>query len=153
MIFRTKEAQEEYERSERVNRILQGGGCWLTNTDKDGKECLGARVNGIVCCVSCEAYHAFYGTAEYYQQLSDVNTWAEAMWLAKQFYGIKDTYMCDGYDGEWYKEHDPKKYAALLKRQKELMDGTPDEPEELEEEPAPKATGQMSIMDWFAENN
>lgn len=145
-----EEAEREREYNAEANRLMEGGGCWIAEDNVIG-DCKGVKTqNGAHDCKSCPAYNCFYQVANSYASEGGI-TWAEALWLAKQFFDIPSRFMCNGEDGEWMKEHDPKKYAALLKRQAELMNGTP-EPEEVEEEPAPKATGQMSIMDWFNEN-
>lgn len=159
MIFRTKEAQEEHERNERVNQILEGGGCWITYTDKDGKPCLGEKVKGKPCCTSCEAYQDFYKCAESYMKEPDVNTWQEAVWLADQFFDIKTPYMCNGFEEEWLKEYDQKRYQEALKRQQFLMDGKCYESQISEENlckskekiQTSEINGQMTIMDWFEE--
>lgn len=152
MIFRTKEAQEEYEENQRVNQILEGGGCWITYTDKDGKQCLVAKTKGKPCCESCETYQAYYKCAESYMKAPEVKTWQEAIWLADQFFSIKTPYMCNGFEEEWCKEHDPRRYKEALKRQEFLMDGKSEENlQESEENIYPEASGQMTIMDWFKE--
>lgn len=150
MIFRTKEAQEEHESNERINRILEGGGCWITHTENDAKHCLGQREKD--SCEACEAYQAFYQCAECYKQSPDVNTWQEAVWLADQFYGIKSPYMCNGFEEEWCKEHDPERYKEALKRQEFLLNGKSEEKlQESEEKVHTEINGQMTIMDWFEE--
>ena len=148
MIFRTKEAQEEHERNERVNRILEGGGCWITYTDKDRKQCLGGKD-----CALCEAYQDFYKCAEGYMKEPVVNTWQEAVWLADQFFDIKTPYMCNGFEEEWCKEHDQRRYKEALKRQEFLMDGKCEEKLQESEENihTSEIDGQMTIMDWFEE--
>lgn len=153
MIFRTKEAQEEYEHNERVNRILEGGGCWITYTDNDGKKCLGTKANGKPCCESCEAYQDFYKCAEGYMKEPVVNTWQEAIWLADQFFGIKTPYMCNGFEEEWCKEYDQKRYQEALKRQEFLLNGKSEEILQESEENlhTSELEGQMTIMDWFKE--
>ena len=153
MIFRTKEAQEEYERHLRVNQILEGGSCWITYTDKDNKSCLGAKVKGKPCCTSCEAYQDFYKCAEGYMKEPDVNTWQEAVWLADQFFGIKTPYMCNGFEEEWCKEYDQKRYQEALKRQEFLLNGEGEEKLQESEENlhTSELEGQMTIMDWFKE--
>ena len=153
MILRTAEAQEEHERNERVNQILQGGGCWITYTDNDGKQCLGTKANGKPCCESCEAYQDFYKCAEGYMSSPDVQTWQEAIWLADQFFDIKTPYMCNGFEEEWCKEHDPRRYKEELKRQEFLMDGKSEEKLQESEEKIHESqmSGQMTIMDWFEE--
>ena len=163
MIFRTKEAQEEYERNERVNRILEGGGCWITYKSFDGKQCLGTtyqgeKGQGKPCCDACEAYQEYYKCVESYKSSPDVLTWQEAIWLADQFFDIKTPYMCNGFEEEWCKEHDPRRYKEALKRQQFLMDGRCEEnlhesEENLHEseENLHESNGQMTIMDWFKE--
>ena len=145
MIFRTKEAQEEYERSERVNKLIERGGCWLTYTEKSG-----------TCprpCKSCELYQDYYKCAECYMQSPEVQTWQEAVWLADQFFGIKAPYMCNGFEEEWCKEHDPGRYKEALKRQEFLLNGKCKEnlQESEEKVQVPEINGQMTIMDWFEE--
>ena len=153
MIFRTQEAQEEHEHNERVNRILEGGGCWITYTDHDGRKCLGTKVNGKDCCASCEAYQAFYQCAECYMKEPEVQTWQEAVWLADQFFGIKTPYMCNGFEEEWCKEHDQRRYKEALKRQEFLLNGKSEEnlQESEDEIHISEINGQMTIMDWFEE--
>jgi len=153
MIFRTKEAQEEYERHLRVNQILEGGGCWITYTDKDNKSCLGEKVKGKPCCTSCEAYQDFYKCAESYMKEPDVNTWQEAVWLADQFFDIKTPYMCNGFEEEWLKEYDQKRYQEALKRQDFLLNGKSEDKYQESEENlhTSELEGQMTIMDWFKE--
>ena len=148
MIFRTKEAQEEHERNERVNQILQGGGCWITYTDEDRKQCLGGKD-----CTSCEAYQDFYKCAEGYMKEPVVQTWQEAVWLADQFFGIKTPYMCNGFEEEWCKEHDQRRYKEALKRQEFLLNGESEEnlQESEDEIHISEINGQMTIMDWFEE--
>lgn len=149
MIFRTKEAQEEYEHNERVNRILEGGGCWITYTDNESKHCLGTKGD----CASCEAYQDFYKCAEGYMKSPDVQTWQEAIWLADQFFGIKTPYMCNGFEEEWCKEHDRRRYKEALKRQEFLLNGKSEEILQESEEKVHQTeiNGQMTIMDWFEE--
>ena len=153
MIFRTKEAQDEYERNKESLRILKHGGCWISEEPKNIHGCIGAKTaNGANDCTACVFYNDFYSVARSYAEQDGITT-SESIWLARQFFGIESTYMCDGNDGEWYKEHDPKKYAALLKRQAELMNETPpEEPAELATKEIKEPPGQMSIMDWFNEN-
>ena len=156
MIFRTQEAQEEYEHNERVNRILEGGGCWITYTGNDGKQCLGTKSlekkeHCSPCCESCEAYQDYYKCAEGYMKEPDVQTWQEAVWLADQFFGIKTPYMCNGFEEEWCKEHDPRRYKEALKRQQFLLDGRCEEKLQESEEKLHESNGQMTIMDWFKE--
>ena len=152
MIFRTKEAQEEHEHNERVNRILEGGGCWITYTESQGR-CLGTIVNGKPRCESCEAYQDFYRCAETYMQSPEVQTWQEAVWLADQFFGIKTPYMCNGFEEEWCKEHDQRRYKEALKRQEFLLNGKSEEnlQESKDEIHISEINGQMTIMDWFEE--
>ena len=153
MIFRTKEAQEEYEHNERVNRILEGGGCWITYTDNDGKKCLVEKEKGKPCCESCEAYQDFNKCAEGYMSSPEVQTWQEAIWLADQFFDIKTPYMCNGFEEEWCKEYDQKRYQEALKRQEFLLNGKSEEKiseSELSDNVG-TMSGQMTIMDWFKE--
>ena len=152
MIFRTKEAQEEHEHNERVNRILEGGGCWITYTESQGR-CLGTIVNGKPQCESCEAYQDFYRCAETYMKLPEVQTWQEAVWLADQFFSIKTPYMCNGFEEEWCKEYDQRRYKEALKRQEFLLNGKSEENLQESEDKIniSEINGQMTIMDWFEE--
>lgn len=144
------EAKAEREYIAKVNQILEGGGCWLTETVDMRRCCLGPkRKGGAADCKSCEAYIDFYRIANTYYEEPGI-TWSEAIWLARQFLGIKSSYMCNGYNGEGM---DSKTYEACLKRQAELMGEQPAQIEETPiEEPEKQLTGQMSILDWFNEN-
>ena len=151
-----EEAERERERNEASIRILTHGGCWIAEEPKNIHGCIGAKTaNGANDCTACIFYNDFYSVARSYAEQDGITT-SESLWLARQFFGIESKYMCDGNDGEWYKEHDPKRYAELLKRQAELMNETPpEEPAELatkENKEIKEPTGQMSIMDWFNEN-
>ena len=152
---REEELQAERDRNEESNRILKHGGCWITEDEPQNIHgCIGTKTaNGANDCTACPFYNDFYNVANTYAKQDGINT-AESIWLARQFFGIESKYMCDGNDGNWYKEHDPKRYNVLLKRQAELMGDELELKEEPapKEESAPKPNGQMSIMDWFAEH-
>ena len=144
---KAEELQAERERNAESLRILNGGGCWIAE-DEPQKiyGCIGTKTkNGANDCTACPFYNDFYSVARSYEEQDGITT-SESIWLARQFFGITSKYMCDGNDGNWYKEHDPKRYADLLKRQAVLMG------EELETSEQAKTDGQMSIMDWFAEH-
>ena len=144
-----EEAEREREYHERANELLASG-CWIAEDAGTGN-CKGEKTqNGAYDCKACPAYNCFYQVANSYAS-EDGITWAEAIWLAKQFFDIPSDYMCNGESGNWMKEHDPKKYADCLKRQAELMGDEPAEPTVMPE-PATEPNGQMSIMDWFAEH-
>lgn len=144
-----EEAEREREYHAEANRLMEGGGCWIAEDNVMG-DCKGEKTqNGAHDCKSCPAYNCFYQVANGYASEEGI-TWSEAIWLTKQFYDIPSRFMCNGEDGNWMKEHDPKKYADCLKRQAELM-GEPAEPA-IMPEPATEPNGQMSIMDWLTEN-
>lgn len=154
MIFRSEAAREEYEFNMEANRLLDGGGCWIAHSSGN---CLWKNHDPSdryhKGCESCPAYISFYQVAESYQSNPGIQ-WSEAVWLANQFFDIKSTYMCNGEDGEWIKEHDPVLYKQLLKRQERLMDGhfAKENLYESEEKiQKPEIQGQMTIADWFRE--
>ena len=153
MYVESEEAKAERVFNENANRISEGPGCWICD-DTSGARCLGPHINGVTYCFGCDWYIAFYRVADgYYNQkdlIPDI-TWAEALWLAKQFYSIKSDYMCNGEDGAWLKQYKPDLYKELLKRQAYLMDGkTEDLIREEPEEVKPLPTGQMNIDDYLA---
>lgn len=145
-----EEAERERAYHEEANRLMESGGCWIAQDNVMG-ECQGITLqNGSHDCKSCPAYNCFYQVTNSYASEEGI-TWAEAIWLAKQFFDIPSSYMCNGEDGEWMKEHDPKKYEDCLRRQAELMGDAPEE--KSQEFVKAESSGQMSIMDWLTENS
>ena len=155
MMFRTEAAIQEHERHQEANRLLEGGGCWISS-DSPSEKCLGKSYDESdvlhECCESCPAYIEFYKVADSYQEEPGIAP-SEAVWLAEQFYGIKSSYMCNGEDGEWLKQYNPTLYKQLLKRQERLMDGHFEENLSESKENLQKSDiqGQMTIEDWFRE--
>ena len=147
-----EEAEKEREYNEEANRLLESGGCWIAEDTGTVQGCQGKKTqNGACDCKTCPAYNCFYQVANGYAS-EDGITWSEAIWLAKQFLDIPSRYMCNGNDEEWMKEHAPTVYNECLRRQAELMGDTVDNEPEPIIEPITEENGQMSIMDWFAEN-
>lgn len=140
MILRSEEAIREAEFNEEVNRLIDGGGCWLTAFTGEEQKKIPEGCKGQKPCESCPLYKAFYRTEEYYMGVTKKES--EAIWLTCQFYDIKTDYMCDGEREDWLKEYKPEKYAVNLIRQAELMG------EKTKEQPK-EQTGQMTIEDFL----
>ena len=140
MTLEERQADEVYHK--RVAELIE---CFADHpTDPPGGVRFG-KCKGDHNCNGCPAYHEFYETVHCYEQDEKVNSLSEAIWLATQFYGIANAYMCDGEIEAWSKEYASEKYKAALKRQAYLMG----DPEPEPQEPEKIKTGQMSIFDFI----